>query len=162
MSVNNSLVCWPLETYGTEEQKQKFLTPLAKGDLSLSLRPTEFDYYGRLELLGFSVLADGHAALNLLTSDSPELALHVLLATNQARVGQSDFGVIVSQAAAIPLNVIETTFLVIASLAAMRAIQFFRSPSRRQLPSRAWTLRNVSCATSMALSPFLVNPYATR
>ena len=32
MSVNNSLVCWPLETYGTEEQKQKFLTPLAKGD----------------------------------------------------------------------------------------------------------------------------------
>jgi len=33
MSVNNSLVCWPLETYGSEEQKQRFLTPLAKGDL---------------------------------------------------------------------------------------------------------------------------------
>jgi len=32
MSVNNSLVCWPLETYGTEEQKLKFLTPLAKGE----------------------------------------------------------------------------------------------------------------------------------
>ncbi len=32
MSVNNSLVCWPLETYGTEEQKQKFLAPLAKGE----------------------------------------------------------------------------------------------------------------------------------
>ena len=31
MSVNNSLVCWPLETYGTEAQKRKFLTPLAKG-----------------------------------------------------------------------------------------------------------------------------------
>ena len=31
MSVNNSLVCWPLETYGTEEQKQKWLTPLARG-----------------------------------------------------------------------------------------------------------------------------------
>jgi butyryl-CoA dehydrogenase len=31
MSVNNSLVCWPLETYGTEEQKQKFLAPLASG-----------------------------------------------------------------------------------------------------------------------------------
>jgi len=88
-------------------------TPLAKGDFSLSLRPTEFDYYGRLELLGFSVLADGHASLNLLTSDSPELSMHILLATNQARVGSSDFGVIVSQAAAIPLNVIETTFLVI-------------------------------------------------
>ena len=33
MSVNNSLVCWGLETYGTEEQKQKYLTPLAKGDI---------------------------------------------------------------------------------------------------------------------------------
>jgi len=33
MSVNNSLVCWPLETYATEQQKIKWLTPLAKGDL---------------------------------------------------------------------------------------------------------------------------------
>ena len=32
MSVNNSLVCWPLETYGTEAQKLKFLTPLARGE----------------------------------------------------------------------------------------------------------------------------------
>ncbi len=32
MSVNNSLVCWPLERYGTEEQKQRFLTPLARGE----------------------------------------------------------------------------------------------------------------------------------
>ncbi len=32
MSVNNSLVCWPLETYGTDEQKERFLTPLAKGE----------------------------------------------------------------------------------------------------------------------------------
>jgi butyryl-CoA dehydrogenase len=31
MSVNNSLVCWPLETYGTEEQKVRFLKPLAAG-----------------------------------------------------------------------------------------------------------------------------------
>ena len=31
MSVNNSLVCYGLEKYGTEEQKQKFLTPLASG-----------------------------------------------------------------------------------------------------------------------------------
>jgi len=32
MSVNNSLVCWPLETYGTEEQKQTWLAPLARGE----------------------------------------------------------------------------------------------------------------------------------
>ncbi|HXH17721.1 MAG TPA: acyl-CoA dehydrogenase [Chitinophagales bacterium] len=32
MSVNNSLVCWGIETYGTEEQKQKYLVPLAKGE----------------------------------------------------------------------------------------------------------------------------------
>jgi alkylation response protein AidB-like acyl-CoA dehydrogenase len=31
MSVNNSLVCWGLEEYGTEEQKKKYLTPLAQG-----------------------------------------------------------------------------------------------------------------------------------
>lgn len=33
MSVNNSLVCWGLETYGTEEQKQKYLTKLASGEI---------------------------------------------------------------------------------------------------------------------------------
>src|SRR6202008_806042 len=27
MSVNNSLVCWGLETFGTHEQKTKYLTP---------------------------------------------------------------------------------------------------------------------------------------
>ncbi|MEZ5023970.1 MAG: acyl-CoA dehydrogenase family protein [Chitinophagales bacterium] len=32
MSVNNSLVCWGLEKYGTEEQKQKYLVPLASGE----------------------------------------------------------------------------------------------------------------------------------
>lgn len=33
MSVNNSLVCWGLENYGTEEQKQKYLTRLATGEI---------------------------------------------------------------------------------------------------------------------------------
>ena len=31
MSVNNSLVCWGLDTFGNEEQKRKYLTPLAQG-----------------------------------------------------------------------------------------------------------------------------------
>ena len=33
VSVNNSLVCWGLEKYGTDEQKQKYLIPLAKGEI---------------------------------------------------------------------------------------------------------------------------------
>jgi alkylation response protein AidB-like acyl-CoA dehydrogenase len=33
VSVNNSLVCWGLETYGTEEQKEKYLTRLATGEI---------------------------------------------------------------------------------------------------------------------------------
>jgi alkylation response protein AidB-like acyl-CoA dehydrogenase len=33
VSVNNSLVCWGLEKFGTEEQKQKYLVPLAKGEI---------------------------------------------------------------------------------------------------------------------------------
>ena len=39
MSVNNSLVCYGLQEFGSEEQKQKYLTPLAQGrkdnDLSI-------------------------------------------------------------------------------------------------------------------------------
>src|SRR5437764_13444340 len=31
MSVNNSLVCYGLQEFGTEEQKQKYLVPLAQG-----------------------------------------------------------------------------------------------------------------------------------
>jgi alkylation response protein AidB-like acyl-CoA dehydrogenase len=33
MSVNNSLVCYGLEAYGTEEQKEKYLKPLASGNM---------------------------------------------------------------------------------------------------------------------------------
>ncbi|HAK77809.1 MAG TPA: acyl-CoA dehydrogenase [Runella sp.] len=33
VSVNNSLVCYGLENYGTEEQKRKYLTPLASGEI---------------------------------------------------------------------------------------------------------------------------------
>ena len=33
VSVNNSLVCWGLEQYGTEAQKEKYLTRLATGEI---------------------------------------------------------------------------------------------------------------------------------
>lgn len=32
MSVQNSLVCWGIEEYGSEEQKEKYLKPLARGE----------------------------------------------------------------------------------------------------------------------------------
>lgn len=32
VSVNNSLVCWGIEKFGSEEQKQKYLRPLASGE----------------------------------------------------------------------------------------------------------------------------------
>src|SRR5690349_21992268 len=31
MSVNNSLVCWGLETFGNDEQREKYLRPLTNG-----------------------------------------------------------------------------------------------------------------------------------
>ncbi|MCX6243699.1 MAG: acyl-CoA dehydrogenase family protein [Bacteroidetes bacterium] len=34
MSVNNSLVCYGIEEFGTEEQKEKFLKPLARGEIT--------------------------------------------------------------------------------------------------------------------------------
>lgn len=33
MSVNNSLYCWGIDKFGTEEQKQKYLVPAAKGEV---------------------------------------------------------------------------------------------------------------------------------
>src|SRR5687767_9458456 len=32
MTVQNSLVCWPIDTFGTDEQKKKYLVPLARGE----------------------------------------------------------------------------------------------------------------------------------
>lgn len=34
MSVNNSLYCWGLEAFGTDEQKEKYLKPVASGQVS--------------------------------------------------------------------------------------------------------------------------------
>ena len=41
MSVNNSLVCAGIEKYCNEEQKQKYLVPLAKGEV---ITPSNFPY----------------------------------------------------------------------------------------------------------------------
>jgi alkylation response protein AidB-like acyl-CoA dehydrogenase len=33
MTVQNSLVCWPIDYFGNEDQKRKYLTPLARGEI---------------------------------------------------------------------------------------------------------------------------------
>jgi butyryl-CoA dehydrogenase len=33
MTVQNSLVCWPIDVFGNDEQKRKYLTPLARGEI---------------------------------------------------------------------------------------------------------------------------------
>src|SRR3954471_22635210 len=33
MTVQNSLVCWPVDFFGNEEQKRKYLVPLARGEI---------------------------------------------------------------------------------------------------------------------------------
>lgn len=38
MSVNNSLVCWGIEKYASEQQKKKYLIPLASGKLHKSMK----------------------------------------------------------------------------------------------------------------------------
>lgn len=41
LSAHNSLACWPIYKFGTEEQKQKYLVPLAKGNKLGSFALTE-------------------------------------------------------------------------------------------------------------------------
>ena len=44
LSVQSSLVMWPISTYGTETQKQRFIPALARGELIGSFGLTEPDY----------------------------------------------------------------------------------------------------------------------
>ena len=41
VSGQNSLICWPIYTYGTEEQKKQYLTPSLKGELMGAFALTE-------------------------------------------------------------------------------------------------------------------------
>src|SRR5437762_12370465 len=41
MTVQNSLVCWPVEHFGNDEQKRKYLVPLAKGEILACYALTE-------------------------------------------------------------------------------------------------------------------------
>jgi butyryl-CoA dehydrogenase len=61
VSVNNSLVCDPLLQFGTEEQKQKFLRPLASGERLGCFGLTEPDAGSDPAALRTSAVLDGDA-----------------------------------------------------------------------------------------------------
>lgn len=50
MSVNNSLYCGPVEKNGTPEQKEKFLTPVASGQVRVCVRETESNPHTEKEI----------------------------------------------------------------------------------------------------------------
>ncbi len=59
VSVNNSLVCYGLETYGTEEQKQKYLPRYASGEIIGSFCLTEPEAGSDAASLKTSAVKDG-------------------------------------------------------------------------------------------------------
>lgn len=86
MSVNNSLVCWGLETYGNEAQKQKYLPDLATGKMigafclsepeagsdATSQRTTAIDMGDHYLLNGTKnwITSGGHAGVYLVIAQS--------------------------------------------------------------------------------------------
>jgi butyryl-CoA dehydrogenase len=88
-SVNNSLVCYPLMTYGTEAQKQKYLVPLAKGELLGAYCLTEPNAGSNAANQQTAAVADGdHFVLNgtkvFITTAGPANVLIVYTATDKA------------------------------------------------------------------------------
>jgi alkylation response protein AidB-like acyl-CoA dehydrogenase len=88
-SVNNSLVCFPILTYGTEAQKQKYLVPLAKGELLGAYCLTEPNAGSNAANQQTAAVADGdHFVLNgtkvFITTAGPANVLIVYTATDKA------------------------------------------------------------------------------
>jgi len=84
MSVNNSLVCYALEEYGSEEQKIAYLTPLAKGKREAEL------YIGAFLL---SEPESGSDATSLKTTATPEDDFYVINGTKNWVTGGSSASV---------------------------------------------------------------------
>ncbi len=64
-SVNNSLVCYGIEAFGTEEQKQKFLVPLARGEKLGSFCLSEPSTGSDASALQTTIMRDGdHWVIN--------------------------------------------------------------------------------------------------
>src|SRR5690349_8152723 len=88
-SVNNSLVCFPILTYGNEAQKQKYLVPLAKGELLGAYCLTEPNAGSNAANQQTTAVADGdHFVLNgakiFITTAGPSDVLVVYAATDRS------------------------------------------------------------------------------
>jgi alkylation response protein AidB-like acyl-CoA dehydrogenase len=88
-SVNNSLVCFPVMTYGSEAQKQKFLTRLAKGEWIGAYCLTEPNAGSNAANQQSTAVLDGdHYVLNgtklFVTNAGPADILIVYAATDRA------------------------------------------------------------------------------
>lgn len=88
-SVNNSLVCYPLNTYGNEAQKKKYLTPLAKGEWLGAYCLTEPNAGSNAANQQTTAVLDGdHFVLNgtklFVTNAGPSDILIVYAATDRA------------------------------------------------------------------------------
>ncbi|MEL7122508.1 MAG: acyl-CoA dehydrogenase [Bacteroidota bacterium] len=103
MSVNNSLVCWGIEAYGTEEQKAKYLPKLASGEWigsfclsepeagsdATSQRTTAVD-------MGDHYLLNG--TKNWITNGSSS-KLHLVIAQTHPELGHKGINVFIVEAA---------------------------------------------------------------
>jgi butyryl-CoA dehydrogenase len=88
-SVNNSLVCYPIMTYGSEAQKRKYLTPLAKGEWLGAYCLTEPNAGSNAANQETTATADGdHFVLNgtklFVTNAGPSDILVVYAATDRS------------------------------------------------------------------------------
>ena len=97
-SVNNSLVCYPILTYGNEAQKKKYLMPLAKGELLGAYCLTEPNAGSNAANQQTTAVPDGdHCVLNgtkmFITNAGPADVLVVYAATDKALGAQGHLGV---------------------------------------------------------------------
>src|SRR5258705_3424896 len=88
-SVNNSLVCYPIMTYGTEAQKKKYLVPLAKGEILGAYCLTEPNAGSHAANQQTTAVADGDGVvLNgtkmFITTAGPASVLVVYTATDRS------------------------------------------------------------------------------
>ncbi len=89
-SVHNSLVCWPIMKFGTEEQKQKYLPMLAKGEKIGAFAGTEPNAGSDLGAMETTAVLDGdeyiiNGAKTFITSGSKAGVIIVFASTDKSK-----------------------------------------------------------------------------